>query len=782
MFKVCFIFLIVIYNLHSAHCYRGGAPDDSCTNVSPTHGTSTASGQSPYQLTLSRSNYTPGDTIKVTLSGGQFHGFLIVARKTNGETKDIGTFTALPNGTKITCSTTTGHGVTHSSRDVKTNVNFNWTAPFESVGDIVFKYSVVMDSKTNYFNNLNSSVVRALQPSPGRFFKDLACGKSKGCYSNCINNECDWETSWQDTGDHLNISVKAFLATDNGYVALGFSNQSAMGPATVYSCALLNGTVQVIPGRTNGHRYTTTNKTTDDISYEVNSYSNGIMQCTFSVFKVNNISNSFNLSEAWYLISARGPFNGSVRFHTNRSMTSVRVSLKDVTFNDHIFTPTVAPTQTTTVASAAQIGKFSKDADCGSKKGCYSNCKDNQCDLLLAWAPKGDNHEITLKTATGNQEDYYIALGFSQSDASVAACTVNKGSVVDVYMSRNEGFDNIPLDNPKDGVSLISGSYKDGILQCTFNRTASSNNSKIFNLTKSWYLITARGKAGSGGTLMKHDDDDRFLSAAEIDFQDIKVDISLEATKYPMIKAHGCLMVIAWMFLASIGLGFARFLKPLWPNSMQCGVKVWFSMHRAFMVLAFVCGCVGFILIFIEVKDYSEIRGEFYTKTHPILGIITTALLFINPFMSLLRCAPDSPSRPYFNWAHRAVGTIALILSTITITVGLYLPKAQVNTDSGLIIMIVYSAWHLFYFLIMSLLNDMTFSVINLKLAKSKKKGNAYALNNVNQSDDVKNPGSSDKKPDPPNSGLKKFFMFIHVCVLCALTIALLYYVIDGKV
>ncbi|KAK0047155.1 ferric-chelate reductase 1 [Biomphalaria pfeifferi] len=760
------------------HSYPNGAPSylcdsDSLKPLGPHEVASSVSSPSPFSISLSQTSYKSGDTIQVTLSGAPFKGFLIVARKAAGGTTNIGKFTISTNHEKTMCTSFTG--VTHASRDIKTSVTANWTAPLETFGDIIIKYTVVMDV-TNYYFDLNSSVVKALQPTEGTFFKDPTCGKGKGCYSNCINNECDWETSWQDKEDYLIISLRSVSRVDNVYVSLGFSNQSSMGTALVYSCVLHNGSIGVVPGKTNGHRYSHSNLTKNEINNEVNNYTDGLLQCTFSVQKVTNDSNKYNLTESWYLVTARGAYNesGLIRHsRIDRNVTKDKVNLTDSTTDVHF--STVVPTAT------VQIGTFGKDSDCGSKKGCYSNCINDQCDLLLAWTPKGNNFEMTLKTSAGNANDYYIALG---GPASVMACTVNQGNTVDVHASHNtDGYSNTQLDNSKEGLSHISGSYKDGILQCTFNRvTSSTNNSNIFDLTKQWYLITARGPSSQGGRLLQHEGNERFTSQAQIDFQDVTVDISLEASKYPMIKAHGCLMVIAWMFLASIGLGFARFLKPLWPNSMPCGVKVWFAMHRAFMVLAFVCGCIGFILIFAEVKDYSKIQGEFYTKAHPILGIITTALLVINPFMSLLRCTPDNPNRVYFNWAHRAVGTIALILSTLAITVGLYLPKAQVDTDAGLIIMIVYSAWHLFFFLIMSVLNELTVTILGKKESKPKKKGNAYVMNAVDDYDKIKETETVDTKPVPPNDLLKKFFMSLHVCVLSALTIALLYYIIVGNV
>ena len=58
---------------------------------------------------------------------------------------------------------------------------------------------------------------------------------------------------------------------------------------------------------------------------------------------------------------------------------------------------------------------------------------------------------------------------------------------------------------------------------------------------------------------------------------------------------------------------------------------------------------------------------------HPILGIIVTALVLINPTMALFRPHPGTAHRPIFNWAHFLVGTVARILGVVTIFFGKFL-------------------------------------------------------------------------------------------------------------
>lgn len=59
------------------------------------------------------------------------------------------------------------------------------------------------------------------------FQKNPECGTSRGCFSNCVNDVCDWEISWKNEGEKYQITIKS-VAADNTYVSLGFSEANAM--------------------------------------------------------------------------------------------------------------------------------------------------------------------------------------------------------------------------------------------------------------------------------------------------------------------------------------------------------------------------------------------------------------------------------------------------------------------------------------------------------------------------------------------------------------------------
>lgn len=62
----------------------------------------------------------------------------------------------------------------------------------------------------------------------------------------------------------------------------------------------------------------------------------------------------------------------------------------------------------------------------------------------------------------------------------------------------------------------------------------------------------------------------------------------------------------------------------------------------------------GFILIFVKVQAWSSINNP-----HPILGIITTVLCFLQPIGALLRPHPKANHRRWFNWGHFLGGNTA---------------------------------------------------------------------------------------------------------------------------
>lgn len=56
-------------------------------------------------------------------------------------------------------------------------------------------------------------------------------------------------------------------------------------------------------------------------------------------------------------------------------------------------------------------------------------------------------------------------------------------------------------------------------------------------------------------------------------------------------------MIISWLMFAGTGIFFAMWMKPVLVDGL------WFQFHRVFMVISVVLELVGFICIFIGMKD-----------------------------------------------------------------------------------------------------------------------------------------------------------------------------------
>ncbi|KAH3870752.1 putative ferric-chelate reductase 1 isoform X2 [Dreissena polymorpha] len=365
---------------------------------------------------------------------------------------------------------------------------------------------------------------------------------------------------------------------------------------------------------------------------------------------------------------------------------------------------TLCNTAATTTASGYTEGTITRPTDCGKVISCFHDgCKGGNCEFMLTWKETGD--DILFSLACKRPQNAYCAIGLSKDekmgDDSVFEC-VSNGGQVDVYLSYNSGRTNSRLDQPKFGLSDVTTSSKDGVITCNFKRKkvapsntgrrkrAASDASTFFDLNSDFTLFYAIGSASSG-ILIKHSASP-LVSSQVADFQSIQ-EIGGSRTGGNLVKAHGILMVIAWMLLASFGIFSARFYKDVWPEGFEWfSLKRWFVIHRACMVTVFLLTAISFIIIFVHVKGYSEITDSTYAKSHPILGIIVMALTLINPIMALFRPHPGTPKRPIFNVAHTLVGVGAHVCSIVNIFSGTALAAAK-TPDNVRIVLWVYVGW-----------------------------------------------------------------------------------------
>ncbi|KJH47836.1 hypothetical protein DICVIV_06082 [Dictyocaulus viviparus] len=80
---------------------------------------------------------------------------------------------------------------------------------------------------------------------------------------------------------------------------------------------------------------------------------------------------------------------------------------------------------------------------------------------------------------------------------------------------------------------------------------------------------------------------------------------------------------------------------------------------------------ISTLLIFIA-KQWSWRGPSVYKSTsenftagsiHSLLGTIAILIAILQPLLALMRCQPDTGARPIFNWTHRSLGIIGIVLS-----------------------------------------------------------------------------------------------------------------------
>ncbi|XP_053395528.1 putative ferric-chelate reductase 1 [Mercenaria mercenaria] len=389
-----------------------------------------------------------------------------------------------------------------------------------------------------------------------------------------------------------------------------------------------------------------------------------------------------------------------------------------------------------------------KPSGCGSDIGCYSDC-DGTCKFVVTWKENGGNVDFELSlTLESGGSDQWIALGLSNDQEmgtdSVTECVMNGNNVV-VAKSYNPGEYNSPLTDASEGLSNAQGSVSDGVLTCTYSQSKTSSNNEIFNLDTDWHLLVANGKASNGFKSQHSVDPLPLISPDTVDFQSTD-DISGSAVAV-MVKVHGSLMMFAWIFCASIGIVLARHYKPMWPNSQVLNEKVWFTFHRMCMVSAFITCAAAFIIIFVDVKKWSELTGATnWQKAHPYLGVIVTFFVVLNPIMALFRPHPDAKRRYIFSWAHWLVGTLAQILSAMALILGVTLARASVP---------FYCVWVLVAWVAYQMVIELILELLDCCVADNSRR--YYRDGSLK---------------DPRGSVLKKIILGFHVIVIAAFTVA----------
>ncbi|XP_060590705.1 ferric-chelate reductase 1-like [Ruditapes philippinarum] len=614
--------------------YPTGPPPERCDNMIPEHGVAQQSTAPPYEITFSpdKLTYTDNELIQVTLKGKgnrKFRGFLIEPRPSADNYTTFGSLQSFPDITRNPCSNERANknvALSQSNNSDKTSITFTWKAPSSNVGNIVFVFTVVETAAVYWVKGLSETL---------RYTSEQPTQTSTGAQT--VPTTQPSQTSSQSPSSMISRDPEC-------------GKTKSCFPAPSECSTNCDYLVSWKESGTEDVEFTLQKRTTENNYWIAIGFSKDPIMGDDSVIECVSLNGQPNVQVSYNIKSDT--------YKSNQRLDSV----------------------------------IKKDSKCGESVGCYHDCKnDGSCGFLLTWKENGDNIDLTLTCKLGGNS-VYCAIGLSSDnkmgDDSVFEC-IHSEDTTTVSVSYNDGRSNKRLDQDKFGLSSISAAYGDGILSCTFSRKkswtsaaagrkkrATASSGTYFDMNKDWTLFYAYGKA-SGGFIGKHAKTPT-ISTQKADFQSF-MDISATTVDRSMIKLHGILMTVAWMFFAVMGIFMARFYKLVWPEGMEwCGQKRWFIVHRSCMVTAFLLTAASFVIIFVHVGGYAEIEGTGFEKSHPIIGIVVMCLALINPIMAVFRPHPGTPKRPIFNVFHKGVGTGAAVCSIVNIFSGTILTGAFV--------------------------------------------------------------------------------------------------------
>ncbi|KAJ7557166.1 hypothetical protein O6H91_05G114200 [Diphasiastrum complanatum] len=264
-------------------------------------------------------------------------------------------------------------------------------------------------------------------------------------------------------------------------------------------------------------------------------------------------------------------------------------------------------------------------------------------------------------------DDSYHAIGFSRNGKMVPSSAIvgwssNKIPVIKAYSLQGQSPDLVLPDSTM--LKLVKGSPKafiqNGALYLTFQVQLDQ---------LSTHLIYAIGPLntlpGSGYKLQEHRD---FLST-KFDFT---TGIGSALSIANVRRNHGAVNIVGWGILLPLGAITARYFRKFDP--------VWFYLHVAFQTTGYIFTTAGLALGFSLVHKGSLVNYD----RHRAIGIFVFVVVFLQIILaSVLRPKKEAKIRKYWNWYHRFVGGLAIILGIVNIYVGINISNAGNNWKVG---------------------------------------------------------------------------------------------------
>ncbi|XP_017875392.1 putative ferric-chelate reductase 1 homolog [Ceratina calcarata] len=500
-----------------------------------------------------------------------------------------------------------------------------------------------------------------------------------------------------------------------------------------------------------------------------------IVECTRGVKNAvthTNTSKKHNLELDW---EAPVDYEGTIVFKSTFAqdyntywvgVESPRVNVRK-RFIDVLTSSTPGTTQraTTPPYYSPTVDYETKDAEdpfytgCGSTKNCFGTppgCVETKnCMAAVAVLVRGERYLFELQARDNSK---YVAVGLSDDskmgDDSVVECT-NENGEIGLHMSWNTGKKNTRQPMQEGAVKLEAGSIKDDMISCKFLRekTTVVQGREYDLVNKPYNLLIAAGKGLNSNGVGFHDAAYAATGGAKL-LSDVG---GFTTASNVLIRVHGALMLASWIGTASVGILLARYYRQTWVSSQLCGKDHWFAWHRFFMILTWSMTIAAFVIIFVELGEWSS------EVIHASLGLATTILAFVQPFMAVMRPHPGAPRRPLFNWAHWFVGNAAQICGIIAIFFAVRLNKAKLPE---------WMDWILVAYVVFHILTHLVLTFVGCASDRqASQRVNSFPMKDMHSRGSMVHP---DARQDAPHAGVRKFIFGVYFVVIVLFTAALI--------
>ncbi|XP_005744136.1 putative ferric-chelate reductase 1 [Maylandia zebra] len=386
-------------------------------------------------------------------------------------------------------------------------------------------------------------------------------------------------------------------------------------------------------------------------------------------------------------------------FVQNSTTFWINVTSPVLTFTNGRAARSAGALTTSTDNGSLQPGSLVKSAgpissaDCGVTKVCFSqpsNCDpavSASCYFMSAKMLAGG--EAVHFEMTGPYEGY-IAFGFSDDQRmgndDIYVCVMKSNGQVEVEHMYSTGRSK-PQVLPLGNVYNITTSLQNSVISCVFTTTNTISIEGTSGFNQSYYLLFSYGPSNNGSIRIHMG---TFTSNKRININNPLV---VGKDDVPdIIKAHGSLMLIAWMTTGSLGMMVARYLKKMAKGKKMCDKDLWFMVHVGAMCLTVAATIIAFILVFVHSQDWSG-------GAHPVLGCLVMILSLIQPIGALLRCGPQHHLRYLFNWTHFLNAVVIKSIAVAAIFTGL----DRIDSDDGWLLKVMggFFAWEVLFIIIL---------------------------------------------------------------------------------